>query len=107
MSVLTRPLIAPIVAIALSASCLGTAHATTVVTLTRLTEAEVVRIANTAAETKGYRIKDFKAPKLGCKLRNEDLTWTLFYEGKVPAFGDHFWVWVEDQTGVATVVPRQ
>ena len=74
---------------------------------TRLAEAEVIRIASAAAEKKGFRLKDYKAPRVHYEFTKKDKSWTVFYDGKVSSPGNHFLVWINDQTGAATVMPGE
>jgi hypothetical protein len=73
----------------------------------RLNQVEVVRIAGEAATKHGYHVADYKDPQTHYEFTRKDKTWTVFYDGKVPAAGNHFLVWVDDQTGVARVMPGE
>jgi hypothetical protein len=73
----------------------------------RLNQVEVVRIAREAATKHGYHVADYKDPQAHYEFTRKDKTWTVFYGGKVPAVGNHFLVWVDDQTGVAEVMPGE
>jgi hypothetical protein len=71
---------------------------------TRLSEAEVIRISKQAAERDGFRLSDYKEPRVHFEFTRRDQTWTVFYDGKIPAPGHHFLVWVDDQTGKPRVM---
>jgi hypothetical protein len=72
----------------------------------RLAETDVIRIAGEAAVKRGFRLADFKAPEVHPAVSRGG-TWTLFYEGKTPRPGNHFLVWVTDQSGAAQVMPGE
>jgi hypothetical protein len=73
----------------------------------RLAEREVIQIAEDAARTHGYQLTDYSAPKAHFEFTDKDSTWTVFFEGRVPMPGNHFFVSVRDQTRQATVMPGE
>jgi hypothetical protein len=73
----------------------------------RLTRTEVARIANAAAEIRGYKLRDYSPPRVLYEFTKRDRTWSLYYEGRSQKPGDHFWVSVSDETGLAAVQPRK
>jgi hypothetical protein len=76
-------------------------------TPSRLKRTEAVRIADSAAEIRGYRLGDYHRPRVLYEFTRRDRTWSLYYEGRTQKPGDHFWVWVQDENGLATVQPRK
>jgi hypothetical protein len=73
----------------------------------RLSEREVIEIAERAARRHGYRLADYSAPKAHFEFAKKDGTWTVFFEGRVPMPGNHFLVWVHDRTRQATIMPGE
>ena len=73
----------------------------------RLQPDEVAALARRAGVRDGYVLKDYNqlAPRFEFVYR--DHTWTVFFEGKRPAPGNHFSVWVDDQTRKTTVMPGE
>ena len=74
----------------------------------------VILAANHAAEQAGYRLSDYKKPKLSFYTTPTNATWSLSYNPKVPfgspgaTQGVHgnicFWVAVDDTTGATKIV---
>jgi hypothetical protein len=64
-----------------------------------MTKAVVVAIANDEARRQGYDLSKYEKPRVEYELTSQDETWTVFYEGKEKAPGNHFSVWVNDRTG--------
>src|SRR5437773_10132051 len=73
----------------------------------RLSQAQAVRIAAEAATKHGYRLTDYKDPQAHYQFTRKDMTWSVFYDGRVPMPGHHFLVWVDDRTGEARVMPGE
>lgn len=63
----------------------------------RLTAAEVIRIADEAAERGDRHLSDYESPK--AHYDTKDKSWWVFFNGKVPTVGNHFWVTIDDHTG--------
>jgi hypothetical protein len=70
----------------------------------RLSENEVIAIANNAAERAGHILSEYDKPRAKFNFVSKDSTWTVFYDGKIPAPGNHFMIWVKDQTGETQVM---
>jgi len=64
----------------------------------RLSEAEVLSIANRAAEAAGADLLQFKKPEAHFEYVSKDYSWSVFYVGVKPMIGNHFLVVVSDTT---------
>ena len=64
----------------------------------KLTTAEVVFIAEKAAEKEGARLSEFKKPVAHYEFTVKDRTWVVFFDGRIPMPGNHFTVYVDDRT---------
>lgn len=74
-------------------------------TSTRMSQQEVVRVANRAAADTGYKIADYKEPEARFEFVQKNGSWTVFFEQKPPAPpGGHFQVWVDDKTSKTQVL---
>jgi hypothetical protein len=109
--------------------CLGVLLATSAVYIgsdythkPQLSEAEVIRIANGAAEAEGFFLNEYGAPQARFEFPDRDRTWRVLYSLKLPtpwrpplakpqsAHGapNHMFVVVDDKTGhrqVGMLVP--
>jgi len=74
-----------------------------------LSEAEVIGIANNAATLAGIALRDFHTPvaRLRPDANAKICTWSVYYNGRKPTLGNHFWVLVEDQTKRTTFIPGE
>ena len=71
---------------------------------TKLTKAEVLRIAEVTAKSEGYDVRKYNMTGCHYEFTRKDHTWTVFYELKPPTPpGGHFLVWIDDQTKKATL----
>ncbi|GMR22495.1 MAG: hypothetical protein BMS9Abin37_0850 [Acidobacteriota bacterium] len=71
---------------------------------TDLARAEVIRIAEIAAEAEGYDIRKYNMTGCHYEFTQDDHTWTVFYELKPPTPpGGHFVVSIDDRTKKATL----
>ncbi len=70
----------------------------------RLTQNEVVGLANHKAQSKGYDLAKYESPRVEYESKGEGGKWTLLYEGKIKAPGNHFLVWVNDTTRKCTLM---
>ena len=93
-----------LVVLALSASCLGCARNPPPEKLhageTRRSEADIVSLANRAAERQGIDLSEYHQPK---SRRGKDGKWIVFFWGKVAMPGNHFSVEVMEETGETQV----
>jgi hypothetical protein len=64
----------------------------------RLSEGEVLSIANRAAEAAGADLLQFKKPEAHFEYVSKDYNWSVFYDGLKPTIGNHFLVIVSDTT---------
>lgn len=64
----------------------------------KLSRAQVLRLAERAAKREGYTISDYRAPTIQFESIHQDHTWTVFYMGRALYPGNHFWVVVDDRT---------
>jgi hypothetical protein len=62
---------------------------------------EVIKIANAEAVSKGIDLSKYEEPEAEFEVVGKEWKWTVSYEGKVKAPGNHFLVWVEDSDGSA------
>ncbi|MGA3287614.1 MAG: hypothetical protein ABSD46_09320 [Bacteroidota bacterium] len=69
-----------------------------------MSENEVISIANHAAEKAGHILSKYDKPKAKFNFISQDSTWTVFYDGIIPAPGNHFMILVKDQTGETQVM---
>jgi hypothetical protein len=69
----------------------------------RLSEREVLTIANHAIEASGTDLSQFHAPEAHYDYVSKDCTWSVFYEGIKPDFGNVWLVVVNDNTRAARV----
>jgi hypothetical protein len=65
----------------------------------KLSKEEVIALANQEAIRQGYKIDQYETPKSKYEFTEKYHSWTVFYEGKQKDPGNHFTVWVNDQTG--------
>jgi len=75
--------------------------------IARLSQADVFRLAGVAAVEQGYSLEKYKDPQAHYEFTRNDRTWGVFYDGKVPAPGNHFLVVINDRTGTARVMPGE
>src|SRR5215204_3333476 len=65
----------------------------------RLSTAEAIRIAQQAAERQGANLSRYKEPKAHYEFTRKDKAWFVSFGGRVAMPGNHFSVYVDDQTG--------
>jgi hypothetical protein len=70
-----------------------------------LVQAEVIAISNEAAKQAGYALIEFDAPAAEFKMK--DCNWWVFYNGKLPIPGNHFFIIVDDGTKRTQVLPGE
>ena len=76
--------------------------------VTRMSQAEVVRVSAGAATDAGYKLADYKEPEAHYEFVRKDGSWTVFYTMKPPTPpGGHFTVWIDDKTGKTQVMPGE
>jgi len=63
----------------------------------RLSPREVIQIANGAAERQGMNLRNFKEPEARYQSVRAR-TWQVFYDGRVVSPGNHFYIYVDDET---------
>lgn len=66
----------------------------------QLAQSEAIRIAAEAAVSSGYVLAEYEEPR----VEYEHPRWTVLYEGRVATPGNHFLVWVDDETGEPQVM---
>jgi hypothetical protein len=92
-----------ILVVALLAGC------ATAPTAPRLSEAEVIRIADAEARRHGYDLRAYERPKAHYNYVHRDETWWVSYEGKavngMTTVGNHFSVTIEDKTKKLWLIP--
>jgi hypothetical protein len=78
----------------------------------RMSETEVVKVANTAAVAEGFYLDEFRQPRADFEFRKRDRTWRVLYWAKIPApwdppapprrsahgAPDNFFIIVDDRT---------
>jgi len=70
----------------------------------RLSKAEVLSLANSAAQAAGADLLQFKRPEAHFEYVRKDYSWSVFYDGFKPTIGNHFLVVVSDTTRTTQVV---
>jgi hypothetical protein len=73
----------------------------------RLSQTQVISIAKQAAEAEGRRLADYKEPEAHYEFTEKDKSWSVFFDGKVPMPGNHFLVYVDDQTQKTKLMPGE
>ena len=68
---------------------------------------EVIKLANAAAEKKGYELTKYEAPEAHYEYVHKDDSWWVFYQGKLRAPGNHFSVSIQDKTKKTEVTPGE
>ena len=71
----------------------------------KLSQAEVIRLANAAAQKDGRDLTKYEAPEPHYEYLRKDDTWVIFYMRKIPAPGSDFSVRIQDKTKKVEVVP--
>ena len=79
-------------ALASCAACPSTGHNP------KLSESDVVAIANRAAKASGADLSQFHEPDPHYEYVSRNCTWSVFYQGIRPTIGNHFLVIVNDCT---------
>jgi hypothetical protein len=78
-------------------------------TAPRLSEVEVIRLADAEARRHGYDLRAFDRPEVHYNYLKRDDTWWLSYEGKsvngMTTVGNHFSVTIEDKTKKLWLIP--
>ncbi len=72
---------------------------------TRLRSSEAISLAMSAAMKQGWHLENFRPSSICFDASKHQ--WTVFFEGRVPLPGNHFWVWVEDSTGTTEIMPGE
>lgn len=71
----------------------------------RLTQSQAISLAKQAAEREGFHLTDYKEPDALFEIhrgwRSQFTDWSVGFDSKVPFPGDHFTVFVDDQTQTA------
>ena len=71
-----------------------------------MSKSQVIELANREARWQDVDLGRFEEPGAEYEsLRNKDHMWSVFYDGKTRAPGNHFFVWVDDRTGKCRLVP--
>jgi hypothetical protein len=96
------PRIIPLLLLALTLSC--TTNQTAIRAKTNLSQDEVVSLANAEAAREGFDLAEYEAPRCSYDPARKDEKWTVFYDGKVKYPGNHFLVWVNDQTSACQLM---
>ena len=75
----------------------------------RLSQAEAIVLANNAATHSGFALRDFRRPTARFRpdADAKSCSWSVFYNGKTPTLGNHFHVFVDDQTKRTMVLPGE
>ena len=77
----------------------GQPHRGLQATEARLSLRQAVRIATEAAGGRSIDLQHFKEPVADFHLDEKGAIWNVFFEGREAKPGNHFTVWVYDQTG--------
>jgi hypothetical protein len=73
----------------------------------KLTEDQVIKLANAAAKRSGYKLEDHEAPKARYEAEGRGGSWYVFYQAKARRPGGHFYVTVDDRTKSTEVWPGE
>jgi hypothetical protein len=73
----------------------------------RLSQAQAISIAKKAAERAGYRLTDYEEPRANYEFTKKNKKWSAFFVGRDPKPGNHFLIWIDDQTEKTEVIPGQ
>ena len=71
----------------------------------RLSQPEALRIAVQTAEKRGISLSNYKRPEVKYRTNYDEKYWIVFYDGKRPMPGNHFWIRIDDRTGTARIIP--
>jgi hypothetical protein len=74
---------------------------------TRLSREQAVALANAEAVKQGRDVNRYELRTAEYEFSGQDHIWTVFFEGKVKATGNHFLVWVNDQTDECRLMPGE
>lgn len=66
---------------------------------THLKPKEAIALASRAAKKKGLDLTKFRQSSICFDATKEGGEWTVFYDGRELRIGNHFLVWVRDDTG--------
>ncbi|MDA8099259.1 MAG: hypothetical protein M0042_06505 [Nitrospiraceae bacterium] len=72
-----------------------------------LSPEQAISLANQEAVRKGFDLSQYEKPRADYEILKKDKTWTVSYEGKKKLPGNHFLVWVNDQTGECKLMPGE
>jgi hypothetical protein len=74
---------------------------------TTLTAEKAIALANAEATKQGRDLDEYDPPKAQYDSAVKGKDWTVFYEGKTKAPGNHFLVWVNDETKECKLMPGE
>ncbi len=70
----------------------------------RLTPRKVILVAQRVGETNGMVLRDYRTPQVWYRDTAKK-AWSVFFNGRGPMQGNHFTVFVDDQTGEVRYLP--
>lgn len=73
----------------------------------RLSQAQAISIAKKAVERAGYRLTDYEEPRANYEFTKRNKKWSVFFDERDPKLGNHFLIWIDDQTEKPEVIPGQ
>ena len=73
----------------------------------RLKEAEVIHLAQQVAKRKGYRLEEYRPPRVDHEVLHEAPIWVVYYQRNVQYQypGSCFYVFIGDRAGDTRLVP--
>jgi hypothetical protein len=72
-----------------------------------MVQAHVVELANREAVREGRNLAKYEKPRAEYEFTEKNKRWSVFYEGKEKYPGNHFLVWVDDQSGKCQLIPGE
>ena len=73
----------------------------------RLTPKEAIALASKAARKQGINLAQFRQSSICFDASRERGQWTVFFDGRELRPGNHFLVWVQDDSGATQYMPGE
>ena len=74
---------------------------------TRLKPSEAIAIASKAAKGQGTDLSRYRLSSICFSALKDKGSWTVFFDGLKAQPGNHFLVWVRDDTGATIIMPGE
>jgi len=75
--------------------------------VTRLKPSEAIALASAAAKKHGFDLAKFRQSSICFNASKGPGQWTVFFDGREVRLGNHFLVWVRDDTGATEIMLGQ